>query len=90
MELVNWLRWQWRKWETWQKWWVLACFLMGASISAGAPFNLYFQLAGIAIFFFYALKWFIVNLLWAVIVPIKNPSRICWKLLKLHTRNNIC
>jgi hypothetical protein len=61
MELVNWLRWQWRKWETWQKWWVLACFLMGASISAGAPFNLYFQLAGIAIFFFYALKWFIVE-----------------------------
>lgn len=57
MELLRWLRWQWRQFETWQKLWFLAMFLM---IVGAASYEILFY-AGIAIVFSLACKWFVID-----------------------------
>lgn len=63
MEILRWIRWQWRQWEVWQKAFILAMFLMGMSVTATSPLDLYFALAGIIILFGFTFKWFVIDAL---------------------------
>jgi hypothetical protein len=57
MEILRWVRWQWRQWEVWQKAFVLAMFFMGMSVGAPEPLSLYFLGVGIIIVFGFTFKW---------------------------------
>jgi hypothetical protein len=56
-KILNFLQWQWQRFETWQKCWMLAAFLMGASVSASEPYKIYLLGAGGAIILGFWLKW---------------------------------
>ena len=59
MDILGWLRWQWRKWETWQKVWMVGFFFFGAGVNAEQPFKTVLWAIPAGIFFFYLGKWWI-------------------------------
>lgn len=61
MEILRWIRWQWRQWEFWQKTFVIGMFFMGMSVGAPSPLGLYFAGVGIIIFFSWSFKWFVID-----------------------------
>ena len=61
MEILRWIRWQWRQWEFWQKCFIAAMFCMGVSAGSSKPYDLYFAAVGVIIFFSFTFKWCIVD-----------------------------
>ena len=59
MDILGWLRWQWRKWETWQKFWIVGFFFFGAGVSASEEYKPYVFAIPVSIFFFYTGKWWV-------------------------------
>ncbi len=57
MEILRWLRWQWRQFESWQKFWFLGAFFLGAGLGADDSIKKYFFAIPVVIFMFYTIKW---------------------------------
>ncbi len=59
MEILRWLRWQWREFETWQKSWLLGAFFLGAGLASDGLARTILFSVPFAIFMGYTFKWWI-------------------------------
>lgn len=58
-EILEFLKWQWRKWETWQKGYIICAFFAGAGVVAPRPYNLYLFAIPMIALFFWTGKWLV-------------------------------
>ena len=58
-EVLQFIRWQWRKWETWQKCYIICAFFAGAGVFAPKPYDAYLFSIPMIIIFSWTAKWWI-------------------------------
>ena len=56
-EIVNFIKWQWRKWETWQKGYIICAFFMGAGVVAPKPYDIYLFAIPMTMLFAWTFRW---------------------------------
>ena len=58
-EILEFIRWQWRKWEIWQKGYIIGAFFLGAGVVAPRPYNMYLFAIPMIILFLWCSKWMV-------------------------------
>ena len=58
-EILEFIRWQWRKWEIWQKGYIIGAFFLGAGVVAPRPYNMYLFAIPMIILFLWFSKWMV-------------------------------
>ena len=57
MEILRFLRWQWRKFELWQRLFIFAMFIQGVGLAMAPPWSVWISGLGAAIVLGYLIKW---------------------------------
>lgn len=55
--IINFIRWQWRKWDLWQKCFIVGAFFGGSGFVAPAPYGTYILMIPTALLFVFTFKW---------------------------------